>query len=83
MFGVDRQSQEWIDLTIEDNITRCQHEPPAARPDPRAPKQKPKAKPKAKGVAKAKPAEPPVHWITPPPPARAADPWPPVPAEGS
>ena len=35
MFGADASSQAFLDETIEDNVARCRHERPTARPDPR------------------------------------------------
>lgn len=35
MFGADGVSQAFLDETIEDNVARCGHERPKARPDPR------------------------------------------------
>lgn len=82
MFGLDPKSQAFLDDTIEDNVARCGHERPQARPRPvvALPKPAPKAapkpapqrkwwqkKPKAKEVAKSPVFKAtPVSW--PPPP---------------
>ena len=82
MYGADQFSQDFLDETIEDNVARCGHARPVARPDPRLkqpPLEKIKKRPqpkKTKDVAKAE---------TPPEksaPAPAAEPrgwwrWPP------
>lgn len=80
MYGADQISQDFLDDTIEDNVARCTHERPAARPDPRVAlvqqKQAPKAIAKTKVKPKAKTQ--PKWWQKKPKPAPKAKPLPEV-----